>query len=576
MIGYPAEDSQTCVSDVEGPSKVEVIDICEKAPQPNRTFRCAKRITPKTSVVAPMLKTFRERRSPGHVENILKQHEAKQSGAIVEWTEAQLINPILSMIEAHKNCPFLVRNRDGSFSVDPKHRLHGDGASAQSASDNLIAVYVKPFVEAHRQLEALVAFTARANTNSKMVEILQELVIKFLSEHALAVSRRYTDRSLCVQMLAHSLRNELRALSTVYDALSNVFDADIWTYETVDKFIERFLRLTLYAELQTTLVKRIVCRLQVVIFSVFKRYFNSIFSNGTVEETFADEFIFYNVQGDASNELGVRATACSFWSPQLISNVLAGARDAKRLRDRCTTKRPPKFSTYFMRFLYGKDDVDFVSASRIILSAERSAARCARDNAMQLFAFVRQNGALDKVAREIELIFTGFAVRELAFDLFGATRDAPVSSIVLSFYNSLQMSGFSEERCNMWSVRCGDGTLEQLYITPKLQSLMAKKMPFVLESSTVIEAHEHLMSLNSQLDHLISEEGCARGLVHDAVSKLCGLADELDARLGNDLCKDSYLEDMLKMVLRERELLIGLGRAMEGTIFNVLQLFLWN
>lgn len=54
-------------------------------------------------------------------------------------------------------------------------------------------------------------------------------------------------------MLAYSLRDELRALSTVYDALSTVFDVEVWTSETVDKFIERFLHLALFAELQPLL-----------------------------------------------------------------------------------------------------------------------------------------------------------------------------------------------------------------------------------------------------------------------------------------------------------------------------------
>uniref|UniRef100_A0A915C098 Gamma-tubulin complex component n=1 Tax=Parascaris univalens TaxID=6257 RepID=A0A915C098_PARUN len=602
-------------------------------------------IPSKTSIVMPLFKTLREQRHLGCFEAVLKEREAKHSGGFIEWTEAELINPILSIIEINKKCPFLITKQDGSFDVDSRHHLRGNAASSQS-----IAVYVAPFLEAHRQLTALVAFTERKDINSKIAEVLQEFVISFLSEHALSVSRRYTDKSLCAQMLAYSLRDELRALSAVHDALSTVFDVEVWTSETVDKFIERFLRLVLFAELQPHLTRNVVRRLQEVVFSVMKRYFDTIFSEGSVEETFANEFVFYDVKEDgASDSLGIRATACSLWSPQLIRSVLAGARDARRLRSNGYTKAPSRFSTYFMQYLHTNDSIGFVKASDIISSVERAAACCATDNAKHLFSFARDNALLETSLREIESIFTGFAVRELAFDLFGATRESPVSNIVLSFYNSLLMSGFTEERCCRWNISCGNGTLEQLRIFPNLQwpveyvvddrfietanrcvrfllrlmraketlsrihikydkmdrlpftrrklhllvasttqplttmaellfihlqSLMAKKMPLILESSTIDEAHERLMSLNSQLDHLVSEKGCARALVHNAVSRLCELADELDTRLANDLLKDADLDELLKVVLREKELLIGLGKAMQGTIFNALQLFL--
>lgn len=69
----------------------------------------------------------------------------------------------------------------------------------------------------------------------------------------------------------------------------------------------------------------------------------------------------------------------------------------------------------------------------------------------------------------LQSIFTGFAVREMAFDLFGATRDSQHCSIVLSFQNSLLLTGFAAEVCERWTIRCDSGLLDDLVIKPQVE-----------------------------------------------------------------------------------------------------------
>lgn len=70
--------------------------------------------------------------------------------------------------------------------------------------------------------------------------------------------------------------------------------------------------------------------------------------------------------------------------------------------------------------------------------------------------------------KSFQSVYTGFAVREMAFDLFGATRTSQHCSIVLSFQNSLQLSGFSPEICERWTIWCDSGLLDDLIIKPQV------------------------------------------------------------------------------------------------------------
>lgn len=56
----------------------------------------------------------------------------------------------------------------------------------------------------------------------------------------------------------------------------------------------------------------------------------------------------------------------------------------------------------------------------------------------------------------------------MAFDLFGATRSSQHCSIVLSFQNSLQLSGFPPEVCEKWTIWCDSGLLDDLVIKPQV------------------------------------------------------------------------------------------------------------
>lgn len=52
------------------------------------------------------------------------------------------------------------------------------------------------------------------------------------------------------------------------------------------------------------------------------------------------------------------------------------------------------------------------------------------------------------------------------------------------------------------------------------------------------------------------------------------MSDEIYDRLRMDCMKPSDLENLLKVAIREKQLLVGIGKGMEGTFFMALQLFL--
>lgn len=63
----------------------------------------------------------------------------------------------------------------------------------------------------------------------------------------------------------------------------------------------------------------------------------------------------------------------------------------------------------------------------------------------------------------------------------------------------------------------------------------------------------------------------SRALIHDAITKLCDRAMEVELRFRLDIVSLNDVEEMLKVVKREKDLLVGLGRSMHGTIFTFLQ-----
>lgn len=59
-----------------------------------------------------------------------------------------------------------------------------------------IGTYVEPFLEAHSQLIALVAFSRKDQVYSQVEQVLQEFVLDFLSRHTRAVGELYSNDML--------------------------------------------------------------------------------------------------------------------------------------------------------------------------------------------------------------------------------------------------------------------------------------------------------------------------------------------------------------------------------------------
>ncbi|EFO18841.2 hypothetical protein LOAG_09655 [Loa loa] len=574
-----------------------------------------------------------------NTRNILKVLEKRSSKHKVKITEQELINHLLRLLDVNRNCSFLIPKPYGSYELDGSYCL-SDGIIEQTE----IGTYVEPFLEAHAQLIALIAFSQKDQVNSQVEQVLQEFVLDFLSRHTRAVGELYYNDMLNLRTLLHSIRNELLQLSVVYNSLSVILNTDIWNYGTVDCFLDRFLSTTLYAELRPHSVKEIVGRLQQAVLAVFGRYFDRLFSTGEIDPVLENEFIFQSVKDNAL--IQTRRTRCLFWSKPLIKYVENGALNARRLRTgNCDYEAPNKFSVYLREALRLKDDCCFITAQKIIRSIEYACERCAKNNSSLLFRSVLENDTLSQILKEMESVYTGFAVREMAFDLFGATRSSQHCSIVLSFQNSLQLSGFPPEICERWTIRCDSGLLDDLVIKPQLswpmyylieeklvstlnlclrfllrllqaqealsavridlavtkelhisrqrlnhlicfiaqpltaiseiffthlQAMLTKKFALVARSKTLEEAQHILKDLNMHLTNLITRSG-SRALIHDAITKLCDRAVEVELRLRIDVFSLHDLEEMLKVVKREKDLLLGLGRSMHGTIFTLLQ-----
>ncbi|VIO93627.1 Uncharacterized protein BM_BM9409 [Brugia malayi] len=571
--------------------------------------------------------------------NILKTLEKRPSKHRVKITEHELINHLLRLLDVNRNCSFLIPKSCGRYELDDSYYL-SDGILKQTE----IATYVEPFLEAHTQLIALIAFSHKNQVNSQIEQVLQEFVLDFLSRHTRAVGQLYNNDMLNLRTLLHSIRKELLELSIVYNSLSVIITADIWNYGTVDCFLDRFLATTLYAELRPLSVKQVIGRLQYVILAIFERYFDRLFSTGEIDPVLENEFIFQSVNDNAV--IQARRTRCLFWSKLLIKYVENGALNARRLRaGSYDYEAPNKFSVYLRKALQLKDDCSFISAQKIIRSMEYACERCAKNNSSLLFRCVLENNTLSQVLKEIESVYTGFAVREMAFDLFGATRTSPHFNVVMSFQNSLLLSGFPLEILDRWDVCCTSGLLDDIVITPKLswpmcyliedklistlnlclrfllrllqaqealsavridlaatkelsisrqrlnhlicfiaqpltaiseiffthlQAMLTKKFALVAGSKTLDEAQRILEDLNIHLTNLITKSG-TRALIHDAITKLCDRATEVELRFRMDIVSVRDVEEMLKVVRREKDLLVGLGRSMHGTIFNLLQ-----
>uniref|UniRef100_A0A1I8EGN0 Gamma-tubulin complex component n=1 Tax=Wuchereria bancrofti TaxID=6293 RepID=A0A1I8EGN0_WUCBA len=547
------------------------------------------------------------------------------------------------LLDVNRNCSFLIPKPCGRYELDGSYYL-SDGILKQTE----IATYVEPFLEAHTQLIALIAFSHKNQVNSQIEQVLQEFVLDFLSRHTRAVGELYNNDMLNLRTLLHSVRKELLELSVVYNSLSVIITADIWNYGTVDCFLDRFLATTLYAELRPLSVKQVIGRLQCVILSIFERYFDRLFSTGEIDPVLENEFIFQSVNDNAV--IQARRTRCLFWSKLLIKYVENGALNARRLRaGNYDYEAPNKFSVYLRKALQLKDGCSFIGAQKIIRSMEYACETCAKNNSSLLFRCVLENDTLSQVLKEIESVYTGFAVREMAFDLFGATRTSPHFNIVMSFQNSLLLSGFPLEILDRWDVCCASGLLDDIVIKPKLswpmcyliedklistlnlclrfllrllqaqealsavridcksliaatkelsisrqrlnhlicfiaqpltaiseiffthlQAMLTKKFALVAESKTLDEAQRILEDLNMHLTNLVTKNG-TRALIHDAITKLCDRATEVELRFRMDIVSVRDVEEMLKVVRREKDLLVGLGRSMHGTIFNLLQ-----
>ncbi|MCP9261342.1 hypothetical protein DINM_004716 [Dirofilaria immitis] len=458
-----------------------------------------------------------------------------------------------------------------------------------------IGTYVEPFLEAHTQLIALIAFSQKDQVHSQVEQVLQEFVLDFLSKYTRTVGELYNDDILNLRTLLHSIRDELLELSAVYNSLSVIITTDIWNYRTVDCFLDRFLATTLYAELRPHSVKQVIGRLQHAILAIFERYFDRLFSVGEIDPVLENEFIFQSVKD--SMVIQTRRTRCSFWSKLLIRYVENGALNARRLRTgNCDYEAQNKFSVYLKKALRLKDDCCFITAQKLL------------------------------EVWNMHSVYTGFAVREMAFDLFGATRTSQHCNIVLSFQNSLQLSGFPPEICEKWTIWCTSGLLDDLVIKPQLswplyyliedkflstlnlclrfllrllqaqealsairidlvtmkelnisrqrlnhlicfiaqpltaiseiffthlQTMLTKKFALVSGSKTLEEAQHILRDLNLHLTNLITRSG-SRGLIHDAIIKLCDRAAEVELRLRMDTISLYDVEKMLKVVKREK------------------------
>lgn len=59
-----------------------------------------------------------------------------------------------------------------------------------------IGTYVKPFLEPHTQLAALVAFTQKDHVQSQVEQVLHEFVLDFLSRHTRVIGELYSDDRL--------------------------------------------------------------------------------------------------------------------------------------------------------------------------------------------------------------------------------------------------------------------------------------------------------------------------------------------------------------------------------------------
>uniref|UniRef100_A0A915PNK0 Gamma-tubulin complex component n=1 Tax=Setaria digitata TaxID=48799 RepID=A0A915PNK0_9BILA len=547
---------------------------------------------------------------------------------------------IYRMLDINRNCSFLIPKPCGSYELDDSYCL-SDGIVEQTE----IGTYVVPLLEAHAQLIALIAFSQKDHVQSQVEQVLQEFVLDFLSRHTRAIGDLYSSDMLNLRTLFHSIRDEILALSVVYNSLSVILTADIWNYQTVDCFLDRFLATILYTELRPYVVKEVVGRLQHALLAIFERYFDRLFSTGEIDPVLEKEFIFQSVED--SMVVQARRTRCSFWSKLLIKYVENGALNARRLRTgNCDYEAPNKFSVYLRKALRMKDGgCSFITAQKITHSMEYACERCAKNNSSILFRSVLENDSLSQILKQIESVYTGFAVREMAFDLFGATRTSQHCSIVLSFQNSLQLSGFPSEVCERWTIWCDSGLLNDLVIKPQLswpiyyliedkllstlnqclrfllrllqaqealsavridlvamkeltisrqrlnhlicfiaqpltaiseiffthlQAMLTKKFALVAGSKTLEEAQHILKDLDTHLTNLITRSG-SRALIHDAITKLCDRATEVELRLRMDAVGLHDVEEMLKVVKREKDLLVGLGRSMHGTIFTLLQ-----
>ncbi|VDD86808.1 unnamed protein product [Enterobius vermicularis] len=463
---------------------------------------------------------------------------------------------------------------------------------------------------------AISRFVAK-NLETATGTVLQEFCVHFLSKHADAIKNYYTDTSL--QTLFTSLFEVIQPITITFNVLSTILSEDKWTFETSERFLERFLRLMTFTEMQTLKMQGIIMDLQHYLFPLLERYFDFIFKNGFVEPVYTKEFLFYNTDESELPEIEFWEPLCSLWSNEFIESVVNGARDARRLNLGHRSFKYEAFSYHFRNCLPWHENTA-MTCYEFIKRIRKAAELCASSNSKMLFFFVNEDNKLNVLLDEVEQIYTGFSLRDLAYDLFGADRESSNCDITVSFHNSLRSSGLSTESCERWSVACATGYLDDLFIAPRLEW----PLNYVISSGLIesfnrclrfllqlIRASELLSKIRIEYTNveklglnkrrfnlllcvisqpltimaelffthvflhliLLKTEG-ARKLIHEAIVKLWSMSDEIYDRLRMDCMKPSDLENLLKVAIREKQLLVGIGKGMEGTFFMALQLFL--
>ncbi|VDM95419.1 unnamed protein product [Thelazia callipaeda] len=493
--------------------------------------------------------------------------------------------------------------------------------------------YVFPLIEPHSRLRELMVFSKKNSIGSEVEKVLQEYVLEFFVRHTRAMSELYTAENQYFFDFLFSISSVVLAIDITYDCLSVVMNAETWSYE-----------------------KAIVGTLQHVVLPIIERYFDPLFTTGEINALLEGDFPF--ISSENTMELQTREQCSPFWTTAVIQSVKDGVLNARRLRaGSYDYEAPTKFSVHFKQALKVENDYVFIPAQIIMASMEYACRKCAKSNSVILFRAIQEENKLPNIFRNMELVYTGSAIREMICELYGATRITEDTSLILSFRKSLRLRGFSDKTCEEWTIHNNSGHLYEVTIKPKvfsllnscylkdlmwpfnflieenllrtlnmclcfmirllqahdallsmqadfiaakkvvnndyrlihlvcsiaqpisaiseifyahLQTMVSKKFALVTASKNLEEAQSHLKDLDAELYNLVKKSDTTT-LIHDAIEALCCRARELESRWRNNDITLSDVPELLKIVQREKELLIGLGNSMPGTIFEYLQ-----